>query len=91
MQFNKEFKQRFNIEPNRFAMIGYDAASYVLQTLDRVANPELLKNALKRQPEYHGLISNIDFKGSHINQEAKVFKISKEGIQPVSQPQPQYQ
>jgi len=82
-QFKKEFKQRFDIEPNRFAMIGYDAASYVLQTLDRVANPELLKNELKNQPSYKGLISNINFKGTHVNQDAKVFKITKDGVQPV--------
>lgn len=82
-QFKKEFKQRFDIEPNRFAMIGYDAASYVLQTLDRVANPELLKNELKNQPSYKGLISNIDFKGTHVNQDAKIFRITKEGIKPV--------
>jgi len=86
-QFNKEFKQRFSIDPNRFAMIGYDAASYVLQTLNRIGNPALLKNALKSQPTYEGLISNINFGGTHINQEVKIFKLSKEGVQPVSQTQ----
>lgn len=88
-QFTKEFKNRFDIEPNRFAMIGYDAASYVLQTLDRVSNPALLKEALKSQPMYHGLISNIDFKGTHINQEVKIFKLSGDGVEPVSETQDQ--
>lgn len=82
-QFRKEFKNRFNIEPNRFAMIGYDTASYLLETLDTVGNSELLKNALKNQPSYEGLISNIDFKNTHINQEVKIFRITADSIRPV--------
>ncbi|MEL7834636.1 ABC transporter substrate-binding protein [Fodinibius sp. Rm-B-1B1-1] len=82
-QFKKRYKQRFDTEPDRFAMIGYDVASYVLQTLNRIGNPVYLKNALKQQGKYEGLISNIDFKGTHINQEVKIFEISKGGIRPV--------
>lgn len=82
-QFREQFKKRFDVEPNRFAMIGYDTAWYLLQTLDRVGNPALLKNALKSQPKYEGLISNISFNGTHINQEVKIFKFTKAGIQPV--------
>lgn len=82
-QFKKTFKKRFDTEPNRFAMIGYDVASYVLETLNRIENPAYLKNALKTQPMYKGIISNIDFKGSHINQEVKIFEISENGIRPV--------
>jgi ABC-type branched-subunit amino acid transport system substrate-binding protein len=82
-RFNEMFKQRFDIEPNRFAMIGYDVASYVLETLNRVENPSYLKNALKAQPLYEGIIGNIDFKGRHINQEVKIFEFSENGIRPV--------
>lgn len=84
-QFRENFSDRFGIEANRFAMIGYDAASYLLQTLDRVKNPALLKNALSRQPLYEGLISNIRFDGTHVNQEVKIFSLSAEdGIQPAN-------
>jgi ABC-type branched-subunit amino acid transport system substrate-binding protein len=82
-QFRKTFKERFDTEPNRFAMIGYDVATYVLKTLERVENPAYLKNALKEQPLYEGIISNINFKGEHINQEVKVFEMSKNGVRPV--------
>ncbi|MDZ7680270.1 MAG: ABC transporter substrate-binding protein [Fodinibius sp.] len=82
-QFKERFKRRFDMEPNRFAMIGYDAASYLLETLHTIGNPALLKDALKNQPMYEGLISNIDFKGTHINQEVKIFEITDNGIQPV--------
>src|SRR5699024_855481 len=81
-QFKQRYKERFDMEPNRFAMIGYDIASYVLQTLDRIANPALLKDALKNQPMYEGIINNINFDGTHINQEVKVFEITEDGIRP---------
>jgi ABC-type branched-subunit amino acid transport system substrate-binding protein len=82
-RFKKMFTQRFDTEPNRFAMIGYDVASYVLETLERVENPSYLKEALKNQPMYEGIISNINFKGSHINQEVKIFELSENGVRPV--------
>lgn len=84
-QFRQNFSDRFGIEANRFAMIGYDAAYYLLQTLDKVKNPALLKNALSRQPLYEGLISNIRFDGSHVNQEVKIFSLTaQDGIQPAN-------
>jgi ABC-type branched-subunit amino acid transport system substrate-binding protein len=82
-QFKKQFKARFDMAPNRFAMIGYDTASYLLRTLNNISNPQLLKNALKSQPAYEGLISNINFKGTHINQEVKIFKITVDSTRPV--------
>ncbi len=82
-QFKEQFETRFDIEPNRFAMIGYDAASYLLRTLDNSVNPERLKVALKDQPIYEGLISNINFDGTHINQEVKIFTITEAGVLPV--------
>lgn len=82
-QFKKRYQERFDMEPNRFSMIGYDVASYVLQTIDRVANPALLKDALRKQPLYEGLISNINFGNTHINQEVKIFEVSEQGVRPV--------
>lgn len=80
--FRARFKERFGMEPNRFSMIGYDTANFLLETLQRVENPALLKNALKEQPMYNGLIGNIHFDGHHVNQEVKIFKISDQGIEP---------
>lgn len=82
-QFRQNYRDRFGLEANRFAMIGYDAANYLFQTLDEVENPALLKNALSRQPLYEGLINNIHFDGKHVNQEVKIFKLSaEEGVKP---------
>ncbi len=80
--FRQTFKQRFGREAERYAMIGYDSADFLLQVLERVENPALLKDTIKSNPLYEGLINNIKFGGTHVNQEVKVFKISDQGVQP---------
>jgi len=74
--FESEFRIRFNMDPNRFAFIGYDAANVVLQTLKRVQNPAYLKEGLKKFNNYRGLITNVSFRNTHINQEVKIKRIS---------------
>ncbi len=81
-QFKKQFKQRFGTEAGRYAMIGYDSADFILRILEEVENPALLKEVIKTYPLYEGLISNIKFEGTHVNQEVKVFEITTDGIQP---------
>ena len=80
--FNDRFNDRFGMEPNRFALIGYDAATFLLRALDRAENPALLKETLKKEPMYEGLISNIHFDGQHVNQEVKIFKLTQAGVSP---------
>ncbi|HET8866153.1 MAG TPA: hypothetical protein VFM80_10690, partial [Gracilimonas sp.] len=76
--FESAFRLRFNTDPNRFAYIGFDAANVVLQTLKEVQNPAYLKKGLKKLNNYQGLISNVSFRDTHINQEVKVKKIERE-------------
>ncbi|MFH5884348.1 ABC transporter substrate-binding protein [Halalkalibaculum sp. DA3122] len=83
-QFREDFSQRFGTEASRYALIGYDSADFILRTLERVGNPALLKEAIKTEPLYEGLISNIHFEGTHVNQEVKIFTITPQGIQPVA-------
>lgn len=82
-EFAEAFEEQYGIEPNRFAMIGYDTATFVLKTLERVKNPALLKSALKEQPLYEGLINNIDFNGTHVNEGVKIFEYTADEIVPV--------
>ncbi|MDZ7693530.1 MAG: ABC transporter substrate-binding protein [Balneolaceae bacterium] len=82
-QFREEFNQRFGQEANRYAMIGYDSADYLLKILEQIENPALLKDIIKTYPLYEGLINNINFNGTHVNQEVKVFEMTLEGNQPV--------
>lgn len=76
--FQSDFRLRFEMEPNRFAYIGYDAANVVLETLNRVQNPAYLKEGLKNLSNYRGIITNVSFSNSHINQEVKIKRLSQE-------------
>ncbi|MCW9706355.1 ABC transporter substrate-binding protein [Fodinibius salsisoli] len=75
-RFKIDFRNRFRTEANRFAMIGYDTAMFLLNTIERVVNPGLLQQELVNQPPYNGLITNIDFKGSNVNQKLMIFKLT---------------
>lgn len=66
--FGSSFRLRFQTDPNQFAFIGYDVAKIVLNTLDRVGNPEYLKKGLHELKNYRGLSSGIGFIDEHINQ-----------------------
>lgn len=76
--FESSFRLRFSAAPNRFAFIGYDAANLVLETLTKVQNPARLKNGLKQYNNYRGLITDVSFRGTHINQEVKIKRIQSE-------------
>lgn len=74
--FESEFRLRFESQPNQFAYIGYDAASVLLESLQRVQNPEYLKEGLKSLNNYRGLINRVSFDGSRINQNVKIKRLS---------------
>jgi ABC-type branched-subunit amino acid transport system substrate-binding protein len=75
-QFKLDFRNRFNTEANRFAMIGYDTATFVLKALEEAVNPERLQKKMVSQPPYNGLITNIEFRGDNVNQKLMIFKIT---------------
>ncbi len=74
--FESEFRLRFESQPNQFAYIGYDAASVLLESLQRVQNPEYLKEGLKSLNNYRGLINRVSFEGSRINQNVKIKRLN---------------
>lgn len=76
--FESAFRLRFEVTPTRFGMIGYDAANVILETLKRVQNPAHLKKGLKELTNYRGLIMDVSFDGSHINQEVNIKQIQRE-------------
>lgn len=75
-RFKLDFRNRFKTDANRFAMIGYDTATFLLNAIERVVNPQLLQQELANQPAYNGIITNIDFQGSNVNQTLMIFKIT---------------
>lgn len=66
--FASNFRIRFEAEPNQFAYIGYDVATLILNTLNKVENPEYLKEGLRDIKLFRGLSTNVIFDGEHINQ-----------------------
>lgn len=71
-EFASNFRLRFQTEPNQFAFIGYDVAKLVLSTLNRVGNPDLLKQGLHELKNYRGLSGQFGFDNEHINQKVLI-------------------
>tara|TARA_R100001143_G_scaffold63603_2_gene73705 strand:+ start:42343 stop:44058 length:1716 start_codon:yes stop_codon:yes gene_type:complete len=66
--FQDDYETRYGSEPDRFSHLGYDAATYLFQSLERAGNPVYLEKALRSSPEHRGLSLNINFDGHRINQ-----------------------
>jgi ABC-type branched-subunit amino acid transport system substrate-binding protein len=77
-EFASNFRLRFQSDPNRFAFIGYDVASMVLSTLNRVGNPDYLKQGLRELKNYRGLSASYGFDNEHINQKVLIKSIFRE-------------
>jgi len=77
-EFASNFRLRFQTEPNQFAFIGYDVAKLVLSTLNRVGNPDLLKQGLHELKNYRGLSGQFGFDSEHINQKVLIKSIFRE-------------
>lgn len=77
-EFASNFRLRFQTEPNQFAFIGYDVTNFVLSTLNRVGNPDLLKQGLLELKNYRGLSGQFGFDSEHINQKVLIKSISRE-------------
>ncbi len=82
--FKAKFQRRFDRPANRFAMIGYDTTTFLLKALKEAVNPAKLQEALKKQPIHRGLITNIEFKDTNINQQLMIFRLTNEGSHPIN-------
>jgi len=75
-QFRTGFKDRYQIDATQLSITGYDVASYLLQILNQVQNPALLKEAIKTAPIYNGLGGHYYFNGSHVNQAVNIYQLN---------------
>lgn len=66
--FMQDFENRFGIEPDSFARVGYDTGRFLFETLERSGNPAHLSEAIQRSPVYDGLSTRVHFNGTQINQ-----------------------
>lgn len=76
--FASNFRLRFQTEPNQFAFIGFDVARLILNTLNRVENPDYLKNGLREMKNFRGLSGNIGFNDEHVNQKVIIKSVYRE-------------
>ena len=66
--FEEDYETRFGEQPDSFSGIGYDAATYLLQSLETAGNPQYLNRALRESRIYDGLTLTVDFSGTRVNQ-----------------------
>jgi ABC-type branched-subunit amino acid transport system substrate-binding protein len=77
--FEAQYNNRFGISATRFSIIGYNCAKYLLDTLKKVQNPALLKEALKENHNFKGISSHFFFNGTHINQAVEFYHLTPQG------------
>ena len=66
--FSEDYENRFGHQPDRFATVGYDAASFLFQSLETAGNPVYTTRALRTLPPFQGISMKIDFNGNSVNQ-----------------------
>lgn len=84
--FSEDFENRFGLPPERFAMIGYDAASYLFLSLETAGNPEYTSRALKSLPKFEGVNMRIHFDGEKVNQQVFIQKLTERARQRIAEP-----
>ncbi len=78
-QFKSKYQQEFGTSGNMFSFIGYDVTRFILQTLQKVGNPERARSEILTHPLYRGLVTDIQFRGSNVNKALKILKVSSGG------------
>lgn len=73
----QDFETRFGINADQFAKIGFDAGTFLFQSLDTAGNPRYLKEVLKQNPTYEGLALRIGFNNERVNQHIYIQPLSE--------------
>lgn len=82
--FEEDFENRFGIEADMFSMLGYDIATYVLNSLEETGNPALLGDAIRNQEPHKGLAIQIEMNGRRINQHVYIHPLTDAAIEKFS-------
>ncbi len=86
--FQNNFQSLTGYRPDNFAFLGYDVATFLFQAINDFENPARIKQMLRHRPKFEGVITHIDFKGTHINQHLHLLHIERDGtflFQPVEE------
>ncbi|MEX0681126.1 MAG: ABC transporter substrate-binding protein [Balneolales bacterium] len=73
--FRNNFESLAGYQPDNFAHLGYDVATFLFTALDDIQNPARIKPLLRHRPPYEGLITKIDFQGTHVNHHLHILRI----------------
>ncbi|MDG5767169.1 ABC transporter substrate-binding protein [Balneolales bacterium ANBcel1] len=76
--FQQDFESLTGTRPNNFAHLGYDVANFLFKSLETLQNPARIKPMLRHRPVYEGVITNIGFQGTHINQKLHIMRIERD-------------
>ncbi|NBB76700.1 MAG: ABC transporter substrate-binding protein [Bacteroidetes bacterium] len=73
-RFNEDYQSRFGTDPDRFSMIGYDAADMLFKRLNRAGNPVYARHAVRNGGDYEGFVFRAIFDGKRVNQHVFIRK-----------------
>jgi ABC-type branched-subunit amino acid transport system substrate-binding protein len=79
--FREDFETRFGSEADRFAKIGYDAATYLFRALETAGNPVYLGKALREESVMNGMALRVEFDGNRINQHVFINGLTPRAIE----------
>ncbi len=77
--FRNNFQALAGYRPDNFAHLGYDVAGFLFHSISDFENPARIKQKLRSRPRYEGVITSIDFRGTHINQHLHFLYIERDG------------
>ncbi len=76
--FQEDYQALTGTNANDFAHLGYDVATFLFQSIDELKNPARLKPELRHRPFFKGVITNIHFQGTHVNQNLHFLQIERD-------------
>ena len=80
--FVKDYKAKFNSEPNAMAALGYDAANILVKAIEEAkgTDPEKLRLAIENIKAFKGITGEISIDpATHNPQKSAVIKANKDG------------
>lgn len=78
-QFQSNYQSLTGHRPDQFAHLGYDTATFLFQSINKIENPARLKQRLRHMPRHDGVVTSIDFRGNHVNQHLHFMTIDQDG------------
>ncbi len=86
-QFRNNFQSLAGFRPDDFAHLGYDVATLLFQSISDFENPSRIKQKLRHRPLHEGMITNIDFRGTHVNQHLHFLHVTLDGAEQYEAPE----